>query len=150
MWPGDKAWLCDTRDACLVSGRDSVMCPPVLMNQRPLEGWWCLLILRSVGTLVARAQPHLQAGSPAPRILLLAHCPALRTSPASLLWKSIGGRIFLGYKAVVVGIVRCLRPLIAWVREGEETGIRQGSSCLTGSGLLSSGRLAASYRASLV
>lgn len=48
---------------------------------------------------------------------------------------------------MVVWTVRCLRPLIAWVREGEETGIQQGNSCLTGSGLLSLSKLAASCKA---
>lgn len=41
---------------------------------------------------------------------------------------------------MVVWTVRCPRPLIAWVREGEETGVQQGSGCLTGSGLLSASR----------
>lgn len=43
---------------------------------------------------------------------------------------------------MVVCTVRCPRPLIAWVREGEETGVQQGSGCLTGSGLLSASRSA--------
>lgn len=49
------------------------------------------------------------------------------------------------------GSLDCQVPeaINSWVREGEETGIQQGSSCLTGSGLLSSSRLAASHQEGL-